>query len=268
MNPDIPEERKYIEELTQEYIYLCEELDYSEKYKTKGKVFKITIEAKNLYTGKRLLKKLETLYKAIQTEIKRIAKKHFKETNKALTIYNCESNNRFLSHLSSKRRLLKFINILREDPLSEYKRQYIQNEYREEICLVIRRQIPTAKLFEFRPYSHKYKNFERIPIDYIDLQESNQSYTLEQILSKEELNIKLQKLLNQKEIQIQTLQGQFTLTEAYKNYEYSFLFKRARAIYETINNEKITEIVIQRKYLSQIRKLVEFYIAESNLIEY
>src|SRR6185437_2826143 len=65
-----------------------------------------------------------------------------------------------------------------------------------------------------------------------------------------------------------TLQGQFTLTEAYKNYEYSFLFERARAIHKTINNKKITEIVIQRKYLSQIRKLVEFYIEESNLIEY
>src|SRR6185437_6640414 len=137
MNPEIPEERKYIEELTQEYIYLCEELDYDEKHKVKGRSgFEITIEAKDLYTGKRLLKKLEILYEAIQTEIKRTAEKHLEETNEALTIYNCESNNRFLSHLSSKRRLFKFINILKEDPPSgEYKRQYVQNEYRHEICL-------------------------------------------------------------------------------------------------------------------------------------
>src|SRR6185437_15115145 len=100
---------------------------------------------------------------------------------------------------------------------------------------------------------YEQKKFLRsITKDYIDLQESNQDNVLEQILSKEKLNIKLQKLLNQIEIQIRTLQGQFTLTEAYNNYKYSFLFKRARAIYETINNKKITEIVIQRKYLFQI----------------
>src|SRR6185437_8207213 len=116
---------------------------------------------------------------------------------------------------------------------------------------------------------YEQKKFLRsITKDYIDLQESNQDNILEQILSKEELNIKFQKLLSQIEIQIQTLQGQFTLTEAYKNHEYSFLFKRAKTIHEIINNEKITEIVKQRKYLSQIRKLVEFYIEESNLIEY
>src|SRR6185437_6647640 len=119
------------------------------------------------------------------------------------------------------------------------------------------------------PEIYKQKKFlKSITKNYIDLQESNQDNVLEHILSKEELNIKLQKLLNQIEIQIPTLQGQFTLTKAYKNHEYSFLFKRAKVIHETINNKKITEIVIQRKYLSQIRKLVEFYIVESNLIDY
>src|SRR6185437_16474089 len=166
MNPEIPEERKYIEELTQEYIYLCEELNYEEKYKVKGKSgFEITIEAKDLYTGKRLLKKLETLYEGIQIEIKRTAEKHLKETNEALTIYNCESNNRFLSHLTSKRRLFSYINILKKDPPSgEYERQYVQNEYRHEIVLIIQRQVPTAKLFEFKPYYHEHKKYNKIPM--------------------------------------------------------------------------------------------------------
>src|SRR6185437_14049505 len=136
MNPEIPEERKYIEELTQEYIYLCEELDYDETYKTKGKsiygkglISEISIESKNLYTGKRLLKKLEFLYKAIQIEIKRAAEKHLEETSEALTIYNCENNNHFLFYISSKKKLLKLINAIKEDhPLGEYRRQYIQNE--------------------------------------------------------------------------------------------------------------------------------------------
>ena len=165
MNLEIPKERKYIEELTQEYIYLCEELDYDKKYKVKEKSgFEITIEAKDLYTGKRLLKKLETLYEAIQIKIKRTAEKHLKETNETLTIYNCESNNRFLSHLSSKRRLFSYINILKKDPPSgEYERQYVQNEYRDEICLIIQRQVPTAKLCEFKPYYHKHKKFTKIP---------------------------------------------------------------------------------------------------------
>ncbi|RIA99917.1 hypothetical protein C2G38_2256977 [Gigaspora rosea] len=119
------------------------------------------------------------------------------------------------------------------------------------------------------PEIHEQKKFLRsITKDYIDLQESNQDNILERILSREELNIKLQKLLDQIKAQTQTLQGQFTLEEAYKNYEYSFLFKRARVIHETINNNKLTEVVVQRKYLLQIRKLVEFYITESNLLEY
>src|SRR6185437_10184943 len=119
------------------------------------------------------------------------------------------------------------------------------------------------------PEIFEQKKFLRsITKDYIYLQESDQNNTPEQILSKEELDIKLQKLLKQIEIQIQTLQGQFTLTEAYKDQEYSFLFKRARVIYETINDKGITEIVKQRKYLSQIKKLVEFYIEGSNLSEY
>ena len=113
------------------------------------------------------------------------------------------------------------------------------------------------------------KRFLRsITKDYIDLQDSNQENNVaKQILSKEELNIKLQGLLDQIKIQIQTLQGQLTLEEAYKNHKYTFLFKRATAIYKTINGSK-PEIIVQRKYLSQIRKLVEFYIKESNLTEY
>ncbi|RIB05086.1 hypothetical protein C2G38_2220645 [Gigaspora rosea] len=119
------------------------------------------------------------------------------------------------------------------------------------------------------PEIHEQKKFLRnITKDYIDLQDSNQeNNVVEQILSKEELNIKLQGLLDQIKIQIQTLQGQLTLEEAYKNNEYTFLFKRATAIYKTINSNK-SEVIVQRKYLSQIRKLVEFYIEESNLTEY
>ncbi|RIB01674.1 hypothetical protein C2G38_2230070 [Gigaspora rosea] len=113
------------------------------------------------------------------------------------------------------------------------------------------------------PEIHEQKKFLRnITKDYIDLQDSNQeNNVVEQILSKEELNIKLQGLLDQIKIQIQTLQGQLTLEEAYKNNEYTFLFKRATVIYKTINSNKL-EVIVQRKYLSQIRKLVEFYIEE------
>ncbi|RIB08932.1 hypothetical protein C2G38_2210288 [Gigaspora rosea] len=80
------------------------------------------------------------------------------------------------------------------------------------------------------PEIYEQKRFLRsITKDYIDLQDSNQeNNTVEQILSKEELNIKLQRLLDQIKIQIQTLLGQLTLEEAYKNHEYSFLFKRAK----------------------------------------
>ena len=115
------------------------------------------------------------------------------------------------------------------------------------------------------PEIHEQKKFLRnITKDYIDLQDSNQeNNVVEQILSKEELNIKLQGLLDQIKIQIQTLQGQLTLEEAYKNHE----FTRATVIYKTINSNK-PEVIVQRKYLSQIRKLVEFYIKESNLTEY
>ncbi|RIB02658.1 hypothetical protein C2G38_2227251 [Gigaspora rosea] len=119
------------------------------------------------------------------------------------------------------------------------------------------------------PEIHEQKRFLRnITKDYIDLQDSNQeNNVVEQILSKEELNIKLQGLLDQINIQIRTLQGQLILEEAYKNNEYTFLFKRAIAIYKTVNSNK-SEVIVQRKYLSQIRKLVEFYIKESNLTEY
>ncbi|RIB23163.1 hypothetical protein C2G38_2172075 [Gigaspora rosea] len=79
------------------------------------------------------------------------------------------------------------------------------------------------------PEIHEQKKFLRnITKDYIDLQDSNQENNeVEQILSKEELNIKLQGLLDQIKIQIQILQEQLTLEEAYKNNEYIFLFKRA-----------------------------------------
>ncbi|RIB07767.1 hypothetical protein C2G38_2213423 [Gigaspora rosea] len=119
------------------------------------------------------------------------------------------------------------------------------------------------------PEIYDQKRFLRnITKDYIDLQDSNQeNNVVEQILSKEELNIKLQGLLDQIKIQIQTLQGQLTLEEAYKNNKYTFLFKRATVIYKTINGNK-PEVIVQRKYLFQIRKLVEFYIKESNLTEY
>ncbi|RIB12608.1 hypothetical protein C2G38_2200167 [Gigaspora rosea] len=208
MNPEIPEERKYIEELTQEYIYLCEELSSKERYKVEGKdiynrgeTSEIKIVSKNLYIAKRLLKRIKVLYEAIQEEITRI----------------------------ESEQLSRFINILHEEE-PRFLRSIIK--------------------------------------DYIDLQDSNQENNIvEQILSKEELNIKLQGLLDQIKIQIQTLQGQLTLEEAYKNHEYTFLFKRAIAIYKTINGSK-PEIIVQRKYLSQIRKLVEFYIKVSNLTEY
>ncbi|RIB24080.1 hypothetical protein C2G38_2169535 [Gigaspora rosea] len=236
MNPEIPEERKYIEELTQEYIYLSEELDYDERYEVKGKdiynreeINEILIKSRNLYTGKRLLRRLEILYEAIQIEIKKTAENHSGKTNEALTIYNCENNRHFLFYLEHKSRLLRYINILKEEPpVGEYERQYIQNEYKSEITIIIQKQVPTANLFEFRPYNHKY-NY-KIPTD--SNQENN---VVEQILSKEELNIKLQGLLEQIKIQIQTLQGQLTLEEAYKNHEYTFLFKRATVIHKTIN---------------------------------
>ncbi|RIB18340.1 hypothetical protein C2G38_2184875, partial [Gigaspora rosea] len=79
------------------------------------------------------------------------------------------------------------------------------------------------------PEIREQKKFLRnITKDYIDLQDSSQENNeVKQILSKEELNIKLQGLLDQIKIQIQTLQEQLTLEEAYKNNEYTFLFKRA-----------------------------------------
>ncbi|RIB04930.1 hypothetical protein C2G38_2221088 [Gigaspora rosea] len=96
------------------------------------------------------------------------------------------------------------------------------------------------------PEIHEQKKFLRnITKDYIDLQDSNQeNNVVEQILSKEELNIKLQGLLDQIKIQIQSLQGQLTLEEAYKNNEYTFLFKRATAIYKTINSNK-SELILE-----------------------
>ncbi|RIB22626.1 hypothetical protein C2G38_2173484 [Gigaspora rosea] len=156
MNPEIPEERKYIEELTQEYIYLCEQLDFKERYTAKGKdIFhrekedKILRTSKNLYTGKRLLKKLETLYKAIQIEVERIAEKHFKKTNEILTIHNCYYSEYYYFYYLITRKLIRYINILKEDPPpEECERQYIQNEYRTEISFIARKQIPEARLFD------------------------------------------------------------------------------------------------------------------------
>ncbi|RIB02984.1 hypothetical protein C2G38_2226340 [Gigaspora rosea] len=208
MNPEIPEERKYIEELTQEYIYLCEELSSKERYKVEGKdiynrseISEIKIVSKTLYIAKRLLKRIKVLYEAIQEEITRIAVQYYLKNNE---------NSPYIT--VSKKRFLR-----------------------------------------------------RITKDYIDLQDSNQENNIvEQILSKEELDIKLQRLLDQIKIQIQTLQGQLTLEEAYKNHEYMFLFKRTTVIYKLINSNK-PEVIIQRKYLSQIRKLVEFYIKDNNL---
>ncbi|RIB29652.1 hypothetical protein C2G38_2154704 [Gigaspora rosea] len=257
MNPEIPEERKYIEELTQ---YLYEELNSKESYKVKGKdIFRRTktseihITSKNLYTTKRLLRRIKLLYEAIQEEITRIAVQYYLENNEEFTIYNCFKERKYYFYFQESEQLFRHINILQEkEPVGEYERQYIQKEYRNSIRLIIRRQ----------------KFLRSITKDYIDLQDSNQEdNVVEQILSKEELNIKLQGLLDQIKIQIQTLQGQLTLEEAYKNNEYTFLFKRTTAIYKTINSNK-PEVIVQRKYLSQIRKLVEFYIKESNLTEY
>ncbi|RIB04697.1 hypothetical protein C2G38_2221609 [Gigaspora rosea] len=212
------------------------QLDYKEKYKVKGKstfgrnkISEITIEFKTLYTGKRLLKKLKTFYEAIQEEITRIAVQYYLENNEELTIYNCFKERKYYLYFQESEQLFRHINILR---------------------------------------GREPKFLRSITKDYIDLQDSNQENIVEQILSKEELNIKLQRLLNQIKIQIQTLQGQLTLEEAYKSYEYTFLFKRATAIHKTINNNKLAEVIVQRKYLSQIRKIVEFYIEESNLVEY
>ncbi|RIB23827.1 hypothetical protein C2G38_2170144 [Gigaspora rosea] len=182
MNPEIPEERKYIEELTQEYIYLCEELDYKEKYKVKGKdiynreeISEIGIEFKNLYTAKRLLKRIKLLYEAIQEEITRIAVQHYLENNEKLTIYNCFKNKRNYFYILELESFYRFINILQEEePVGEYERQYIQKEYRSSISFIIRKQIPTANLFDFRPYNYTDSQYylDKIP-------------TVEQILSGE-----------------------------------------------------------------------------------
>ncbi|RIB29439.1 hypothetical protein C2G38_2155336 [Gigaspora rosea] len=196
MNPEVPEERKYIEELIQEYIYLSEELDYDVRYEVKGK-----------------------------------------------DIYDREE--------------------IKEPPVEEYERRYIQDEYRSEITIIIQKQVPTAALFEFKPYNHKY-NYE-IPIrflrnitkDYINLQDSNQeNNVVEQILSKEELNIKLQGLLDQIKIQIQILQEQLTLEEAYKNHKYTKAYLNRTLLtlegaWNIQENDQATPIIFPNTGLTQ-----------------
>ncbi|RIB16299.1 hypothetical protein C2G38_2190317 [Gigaspora rosea] len=173
MNPEIPEERKYIEELTQEYIYLCEELSSKERYKVekkdiynKGETSEIKIVSKNLYTAKRLLKRIKVLYKAIQEEITRIAVQYYLKNNKKLTIYNCFKSNKYYFYFQESEQLSRFINILQEEePVGKYKRQYIQKSYRSSISFIIRKQILIANLFELRPYSHTDSQhyFDKIP---------------------------------------------------------------------------------------------------------
>ena len=135
MNPEIPEERKYIEELTQEYIYLCEELSPKERYKVEGKdiynrkeISEIKIISKNLYTAKRLLKRIKILYEAIQEEITRIAVQYYLENNEKFTIYNCFKNNRYYFYFQESEQLSRFINILQEEePVGEYEDNIFRN---------------------------------------------------------------------------------------------------------------------------------------------
>ncbi|RIB21990.1 hypothetical protein C2G38_2175113 [Gigaspora rosea] len=134
MNPEIPEERKYIEELTQEYIYLYEELNSKESYKVKGKdIFRRTetseihITSKNLYTTKRLLRRIKLLYEAIQEEITRIAIQYYLENNEEFTIYNCFKERKYYFYFQESEQLFRHINILQEKELvGEYERQYIK----------------------------------------------------------------------------------------------------------------------------------------------
>src|SRR5260363_157549 len=120
------------------------------------------------------------------------------------------------------------------------------------------------KIFEQKKF------IRRITKDFIDLQDSDERNYIEQILSLEILEIKLQELLKQIEIQIQQIQGKLNLITAYKDHEYSFLFEQARKITQT--QERIKEkppcLEIQKKYLKQILEIVEFYIKGSNLKEY
>ena len=106
--------------------------------------------------------------------------------------------------------------------------------------------------------------------DFIDLQDSNEQNFVEQILSLEILKLKLQEILNQIEIQIQSIQERLTLVSAYKDQEYSFLFEKATEIEKILKRieDNPPNLEIQKKYLKQILEIVEFYIEESNLREY
>ena len=110
----------------------------------------------------------------------------------------------------------------------------------------------------------------RITKDFIDLQDSNEQNFVEQILSLEILKLKLQEVLNQIETQIQSIQERLTLTSAYKDQEYSFLFEKATTIEKILKQieKNLPKLEIQRKYLKQILEIVTFYIKESNLGEY
>ncbi|CAG8549544.1 1169_t:CDS:2 [Gigaspora margarita] len=136
MNPDIPEEKQFIEELTWEYIHLSEILHYKETYiaYSKNKEDKIVVQFKDLYTGTKLLRKLQKLKEALQIEISRIAKKHLQELNEELTIYSCFRNKDYCFYFNILYKFEKHIKILLEEtPASDYNRQEIQENYHHKI---------------------------------------------------------------------------------------------------------------------------------------
>src|SRR6185312_10492330 len=125
------------------YIYLCEELNSKKRYKTEGKdiynrreISEIEIKSKNLYTAKKLLKRIKLLYEAIQEEITRIAVQYYLENNEKFTIYNCFKNGKYYFYFQVSEQLFRFINIFQEEePVGEYEKQYIQKEYNPQSAL-------------------------------------------------------------------------------------------------------------------------------------
>ncbi|CAG8457658.1 37695_t:CDS:1 [Gigaspora margarita] len=159
MNPNIPEEKQFIEDLTWEYIHLSEILGYKETFVaySKDKEDKIVVQFKDLYTGTKLLKKLQKLKEALQIEISRVAKKYLQAQNKELFIYNCFENKNYYFYFNILYKFEKYIKILQEEtPVDEYNRQEIQENYKYKICCIIQKQVPGAILYKYKPIAHNY----------------------------------------------------------------------------------------------------------------